>query len=70
MHPAVMTKDDTAFNRALESYLREYKKADFPKPNIVKKISVEGTLLVNWGQHQNLEAKVPNGFGDYIVRLT
>lgn len=61
--------DANGFEKALAAYLQNYKKTDFPKENITKKISIEGTCLVHWGRHQGLKMQVPSQLEDYIVKL-
>jgi hypothetical protein len=44
---ACLARDAAGLQEALNAFLKHYKKIEFPKQDIIKKISVEGTLFVH-----------------------
>ena len=61
--------DAAALQKSLVEYLKHYKKNEFPKEYIRKKISIEGTFFVHWAEKEKLPLTVPPEFEDHIVRL-
>jgi hypothetical protein len=66
---ACLARDTALLQKALIEYLKYYKKNEFPKENITKKISIEGTFFVHWAEKEKLAINVPPEFADHIVRL-
>jgi hypothetical protein len=64
---AILEADANRLADNLAAYLRRYKAEEFPKENIMKKVSVEGTLLMHWAIHCGIQLDVPSGFEDCIV---
>jgi hypothetical protein len=62
-------RDETETNGALHKYLAYFKKREFPKRNIFKKVSVLGTFAWHYGRQTGLEIEVDPKFVDHIVRL-
>ncbi len=62
-------RDAALFQKTLIEFLKHYKKSEFPKEYITKKISIEGTLFVHWAEKEKLPITLPTEFEDYIVRL-
>ena len=58
-----------SFEEGFISYLKHYKKTDFPKEQITKKVSVEGTFLAHWARHHGMKVEVPSQFEDHIVKF-
>ena len=57
------------FQKALVKWLEYYRKEEFPKEKVTKKITIEGTFFVHWGEKEGLPVTVPPEFADHIVRL-
>jgi hypothetical protein len=66
---AGLSKDAAAFQKALVKWLEHYRKEEFPKEKMTKKITVEGTFFVHWAKKEGLPVAVPPEFTDHIVRL-
>ncbi len=66
---AGLSKDGGAFQKALVKWLEYYRKEEFPKEKVTKKITIEGTFFVHWGEKEGLPVTVPPEFADHIVRL-
>jgi hypothetical protein len=64
-----LDRDASALQKSLVDYLRHYKKNEFPKDYIRKKISIEGTFFVHWAEKEKLSIAIPPELADYIVRL-
>jgi len=62
-------RDAALLQKALIEFLKYYKKNEFPKEKITKKISTEGTFFVHWAEKEGLAIAVPAEFEDHIVRL-
>ena len=58
-----------ALQKALEDWLSFYRKWEFPKEHITKKVSIEGTFFVHWAEKEGIALKVPPEYEDHIVRL-
>jgi hypothetical protein len=56
-------------NHELETYLKYYKKYEFPKPEITEKVCIDGTFLINFARHRGLELEYPAEYSDHIVRF-
>jgi len=67
---AIKDGDATRLNDALGKYLRYFKKREFPKRNIFRKVSVLGTFVYHYGHHLGLAVHVEPEFMDHIVRLS
>jgi hypothetical protein len=66
---ACVARDTVLIQKSLVEFLKYYKKNEFPKEQITKKISIEGTFFVNWAEKEKLAITVPTEFLDLIVRL-
>lgn len=66
---ACLARDEQAINASLKVYLKHYKKSEFPKQSMTKKVSIEGTFVVHWAEKEGMKVEVPIEFTDYIVRL-
>lgn len=66
---AGLSKDAAAFQKALVKWLEHYRKEEFPKEKVTKKITIEGTFFVHWAEKEGLPVTVPPEFTDHIVRL-
>ena len=66
---ALLDMDSDAFEPSVAAYLQQYKKAEFPKDKLTKKVSIEGTLIVNWARYRGLDMEMPAEFEDHIVKL-
>ena len=67
---ACVAKDAPAIGATLATYLKTYRKADFPQVDLTKKISIFGTLFVHWAEANTLRIQVPSEYDDHIVRLS
>ena len=63
-------RDVARLNDALGKYLQYFKKREFPKRNIFRKVSVLGTFVYHYGHHLGLAVHVEPEFMDHIVRLS
>lgn len=61
--------DETEANEALHKYLAYFKRREFPKRNIFKKVSVLGTFAWHYGKHVGMKPVIDSKFVDHIVRL-
>ena len=66
---AGIVRDAVAFQKGLIELLTYYKKSEFPKHLVSKRISSEGTFFVHWGEKEKVPLMVPPEFQDHIVRL-
>jgi|GEM_PF-5558594 len=66
---AGLSRDAAAFQKALVKWLEHYRREEFPKEKMTKKITVEGTFFVHWAEKEGLPVMVPPEFTDHIVRL-
>ena len=66
---AGIVRDAIAFQDGLIELLKYYKKSEFPRDDITKRISFEGTLFVHWAEKEKIPLLVPPEFQDHIVRL-
>jgi hypothetical protein len=66
---ACIARDAAMIEKTLTDFLKYYKKREFPKEDITKKVSSEGTFFVHWAEKEKLAITVPPEFADYIVRL-
>jgi hypothetical protein len=66
---AAQARDAALLQKGLIELLKHFKKSDFPKNLISKKICMEGTLFVHWAEKEKLPLTVPPEFADHIVRL-
>ena len=66
---ACVSRDTSALNKTLLAYLKHYKKSEFPKQSMTKKVSIEGTFIVHWAEKEGIKVEVPSDFTDHIVRL-
>ena len=66
---ACVAKNAPAIEATLATYLKTYRKADFPQSVMTKKISIFGTLVVHWADANTLQIQVPSEYADHIVRL-
>ena len=66
---AGLAHDAAALQTALEAWLKYYRKEEFPKEKVAKKITIEGTFFVRWAEKERLVVNVPPEVRDHIVRL-
>ena len=66
---ACLSHDAVQLQKSLIDYLKHYKKNDFPKKEITKKVSIFGTFFVHWAKKEGLTITVPPEFADHIVTL-
>ena len=66
---AGLTRDGGALQKALVEWLKYYRKEEFPKEKVTKKITIEGTFFVHWAEKEGIPVTVPPEFVDHIVRL-
>jgi hypothetical protein len=66
---AGITRDAVTFQKELIELLKYYKKNEFPKDDVTKTISFEGTFFVHWAEKVKIPLTVPPEFDDHIVRL-
>jgi hypothetical protein len=66
---AAQARDAALLQKGLIELLIYYKKSEFPRPFVPKKVSMEGTLFVHWAENEKLPLTVPFEFADHIVRL-
>lgn len=66
---AGVSRNQQALEKALVDWLRYYRKEEFPKEKVTKKISIEGTFFVHWAEKEGIPVVVPPEFADHIVRL-
>ena len=66
---AGIVRDAIAFQDGLIELLKYYKKSEFPRDDITKKVSSEGTFFVHWAEKEKFPLMVPPEFEDHIVRL-
>lgn len=66
---AGLSKVEGTFQKALVDWLKFYRKEEFPKEKVTKKITIEGTFFVHWAEKEGLPVTVPPEFADHIVRL-
>lgn len=66
---ACLARDTVLLQKSLLDFLKHYKKNDFPKQEITKKISILGTLFVHWAKNEGLIITVPPEFIDHIVNF-
>ncbi len=64
-----LARDTALLQKTLVEFLKLYKKNEFPKEYVTKKISIEGTFFVHWAEKEGLAITVPPEFADHIVRL-
>lgn len=64
-----LSRDGGALQKALVEWLKYYRKEEFPKEKVTKKITIEGTFFVHWAEKEGVEISVPPEFADHIVRL-
>jgi hypothetical protein len=63
-------EDAADINSALNEYLKEYKKSEFPKHSVSKKISIYGSFVFHWAAAtKGQEPSVNEEYLDHIVRL-
>ena len=67
---ACVRRDALELEKNLLDYFKHYKKSEFPKEYIAKKISIEGTFFVHWAEKEKLPLTIPPEFIDHIVRLS
>lgn len=66
---AALARDGGALQKALVEWLKHYRKEEFPKEKVTKKITIEGTYFVHWAEKEGMAIPVPPEFADHIVRL-
>jgi hypothetical protein len=66
---ACFARDAETFQKGLIELLKYYKKNEFPKDSVTKKISLEGTFFVHWAEKEKIPLTVPPEFEDHVVRL-
>jgi hypothetical protein len=66
---AGLVRDVGAFQKALNEWLKYYRKEQFPREKITKKITIEGTFFVHWAEKERISVVVPPEFVDHIVRI-
>lgn len=66
---ALLGMDSVAFGPSVTAYLQQYKKAEFPKDKLTKKVSIEGTVMVNWARNRGMKVETPHEFDDHVVTL-
>jgi hypothetical protein len=66
---ACLARDGSDLQTTLVEFLRHYRRREFPRQNITKKITLEGTLFTHWAEKEKLEVTVPSDYADHIVRL-
>lgn len=66
---AGLARDTVAFQKALDDWLKHYRKEEFPKEQVAKKITIEGTFFVHWAEKEGVSVTVPLEFADHIVRI-
>jgi hypothetical protein len=64
---ACVVRDPKSLQKAYDDFLKYYKKSEFPKEDITKKISIEGTLFFHWARKEGLELRVSPEYSDHIV---
>jgi len=69
MLQAICEGDSNRFNEQLKLYLNYCNEHTFCRPEIDEKISMDGTFLINFALHKNLNVQVPPEYTDRIVRL-
>ncbi len=62
-------RDETKTNEALHKYFAYFKRSEFPKRNIFKKVSVLATFAWHYGKYVGLKPVIDPKFIDHIVRL-
>jgi len=67
MMRACLARDAGELQRAFVAFLRHYKRSEFPKKQITRKITIEGTFFFHWASHNGLNIEVPPEFVDHIV---
>lgn len=67
---AGLARDAVAFQKALVEWLKYYRKEEFPKEKVTKKITIEGTFFVHWAEKEGMPVTIPPEFADHIVRLS
>lgn len=66
---ACIARDAELLNKSMLAYLKQYKRAVFPKQMMTNKVSIFGTLFVHWAEKEKLAVDVPQEFLDHIVRV-
>lgn len=66
---AALARDAGALQQALVEWLKYYRKAEFPKEKVTKKITIEGTFFVHWAEKEGVPVSVPHEFANHVVRL-
>ncbi len=64
-----LARDAAAFQRALVQWLKYYRKEEFPKVKVTKKITIKGTFFIHWAEKEGIPLTVPPEFADHIVRV-
>lgn len=67
---AGLERNANSLQKALEDWLVYYRKWEFAKQQITKKITIEGTFFVHWAEKEGLDIVVPAEYRDHIVRLS
>lgn len=66
---AIAVRDAALLEKTLNDWLKYYRKEEFPKEKVTKKITIEGTFFVHWAAKEQLVVTVPPEFIDYIVKI-
>ena len=64
---SILNGDEAGFNKNFNDYMQQYKKAEFPKNAMTKKVSEIGTFLVHFARHRGLKVEVPTEFAPHII---
>jgi hypothetical protein len=58
------------FQKALEEYLRYFRKREFKKKELDKLLCLDGTTLLNIGRKRGLEFRIPPEVNDHLIQLS
>lgn len=66
---ASAVQDAAQLEKTLNEWLKYYRKEEFPKEKVTKKVTIEGTFFVHWAERQQLAVNVLPEFADHIVKI-
>jgi hypothetical protein len=66
---ACEARQTNMIQKALSEFFKNYEQNEFPKKQMTKKISIEGTFIVHWIEREKLGIGSIGDFADFVVRL-
>jgi hypothetical protein len=66
---ACLRRDAKSINRTLSVLLERYKRSEFPKHDITKKVCAVGTFFFHWAAKEGVAVTRPESYADHIVRI-